>query len=141
MLASDPPWITDSRVITLEQGIRMLPVTAALYDGLVRQHVPDPTEDWAGFIFFPAPLAAVLSRLSERGTIAYVEADFSGGTGTQCCVVWHDGDIKLGPLNGKRVINKALNRLGVRRQLFRDEFEAIGLNRHRSNEEWLASIG
>jgi hypothetical protein len=28
----------------------------------------------------------------------------------------------------------------VKRQPFLDEFEAVGLNRHRSNEDWLASV-
>ena len=137
-LAFDPPWISDSRVIALEQGIRTIPVTKALYDGLAKQYAEDGTEDWTGFVLSPASLATALSRLSERGTVAYVEADFFGGRGDQRCVVWRGGDIKLGPLDIESAINKALSRLGVKRQLFRDEFETIGLNRHRSNEEWLA---
>ncbi len=139
LLEADPLWIADSRVIALEQGIRMIPVTATLYDGLVQQHLKDPTEDWAGFVFSPAPLVTALSELSHRGTVAYVEADFFGGTGDQRCVVWRGGDIKLGLLDTKGAVNKALSRLGVKRQPFWDEFEAAGLNRHRSNEEWLAN--
>lgn len=143
LLEADPLWIADSRVIALEQGIRIIPVTAALYDGLVQQHVKDATEDWAGFVLSPAPLVTALSQLSQRGTVAYVEADFFGGRGDQHCVVWRGGDIKLGPLDtkGKGAINKALSRLGVKRQPFRDEFEAVGLNRYRSNEDWIASTG
>ncbi len=141
LLEADPRWIADSRIIALEQDISMIPVTAALYDGFIQQYIKDPAEDWAGFVFSPAPLVTVLSQLSQRGTVAYVEADFFGGRGDQHCVVWRGGDIKLGPLNtkGRGAINKALSRLGAKRQPFRDEFEAVGLNRHRSNEDWLAA--
>ncbi len=117
----------------------MVPVTHALYDALVQQHIPDSTEDWAGFVLSPAPLVQPLSRLSEHSIAAYVEADFFGGRGDQRCVVWRKGSIVLEPLDDPNAINKALRRLSVRHRLFRDEFEAVGLNKHRSNEEWLAS--
>ena len=87
LFEADPIWIADSRIIALEQNIRMIPITAALYDSLVQQHVKDPTEDWAGFVFSPARLADVLCQLSQHATVAYVEAEFFGGTGDQRCIV------------------------------------------------------
>ena len=138
LLETDPPWIADSRVIALEQGVRMVPVTHALYDALVQTHISDPTEDWAGFVLSPAPLARPISQLSQRGTVAYVEADFFGGTGDQRCMVWRKENVVFGPSDDRNAINKALRRLGVRHGLFQDEFKAVGLSKHRSNEEWLA---
>ena len=116
----------------------MIPVTQLLYDGLRQQHIPDPTEDWAGFVLSPAPLVTPLGRLSATGVVAYVEADFFGGRGEQRCVVWRKGTLVLGPLEEDHAINRALGRLSVRHGLFHDEFEAVGLSKHRSNEEWLA---
>ncbi len=139
LLEADPSWIANSKIIQLEQGLRMLPVTDSLYDNLVQQHIPIPGEDWAGFIRSPGPLFESIQKLSERGTVAYVEADFFGGRGDQRCVVWHKEVLVLGPLDEPGAINKALRRLGVRKRVFIDEFDTIGLSKHRSNEEWLES--
>ncbi len=133
LLEADPSWIADSRIIQLEQGFRMIPVTDCLYDNLAQQQTPTAREDWSG------PLSSSMQRLSEHGTVACVEADFFGGIGDQRCVVWHKETLVFGPLKASNAINKALRRLGVRKRVFIDEFDTIGLNKHRSNEEWLES--
>ncbi|MFF4503084.1 hypothetical protein [Streptomyces sp. NPDC001401] len=58
------------------------------------------------------------------------------------------GALALGPLDTpakKRFsravspISQALRRLGARKSLGEDEFEAMGLDRHRNNDDWISS--
>ncbi len=137
LLESDPPWISDSKIIQLEQGLRMIPVTDTLYDNLVEQHISAHEQKRAEFIKWLGPLSGPIQKLSERGTVACVEAEFFGGVGEQRCVVWHKESLVLGPLDELDAINKALRFLGVKKRIFGDEFETVGLGKHRSNEEWL----
>lgn len=84
---------------------------------------------------------------STGGALAYVEADFFGGVGTQAAVVWDGGRLVLGPLSARLgpgrprprrawPINRALRTLGVRAGAHVDEFEAADLGRHRETEDW-----
>jgi hypothetical protein len=78
--------------------------------------------------------------------LAYVEADYFGGVGTQGAAVWDSGRLAFGPVFiGEAVpvpasgtpISQALARLGVARGGHHDEFEAAGLDRERDTEDWL----
>lgn len=102
------------------------------------------------------PFHSLASRLeraaitaSSLGAIAYLEAEFFAGPGTQAAVVWDDGRVVLGPLQhdgddpapeqppmSDWPINTALRRLGVRAGEGSDEFDALDLGRHRSTEGW-----
>jgi hypothetical protein len=91
--------------------------------------------------------------LSRGGAVAYVEAEFFGGTGSQAAVVWRDGAVVLPPTvttdepgeRGERIelgdpdwaINRALQVLGASAEGAIDEFEAVGLRAHRDTEDWL----
>ncbi|MET8999323.1 hypothetical protein [Amycolatopsis sp. NPDC004169] len=101
-----------------------------------------------GFWKVPAGFQDTLAACSELGTVAYVEADYFGGTGTQSAQVWHRGAVVLGPVRvaeGERFsaagspISQALRALGVQRGGHVDEFDAAGLGRHRRVEGWLAT--
>jgi hypothetical protein len=79
--------------------------------------------------------------------VAYVEADFWGGTGTQFAAAWEAGELVLGPIvDGhdarpvtvrRSAISRALRRLGARADGHIDEFDAVGLGRHRRVAAWL----
>lgn len=137
LLDTNPLWIADSKIIQLEQGVRMIPITDTLYDNLVGQYISAHEEKRADFIKWLGPLSSPIQKLSERGIVACVEAEFFGGVGEQRCVVWHKGSLVLGPLDELDAINKALRFIGVKKRIFGDEFETVGLGKHRSNEEWL----
>ncbi|MFF7091912.1 hypothetical protein ACFY9A_05875 [Streptomyces rubradiris] len=68
--------------------------------------------------------------------------------GEERAAVWADGALVLGPLDVpvKRwfsrpvgPVSQALRRLGARRGLGRDEFDTVGLDRHRWTDDWAAS--
>lgn len=130
------PWATASRVIALEQGLALLPLTDAMFDALPK--VP-PTEgasrDLLRFLG-PAVLAFLVAR-SVAGPLAYVETDYFGGEGEQGAAVAQEGRLVFGPTLGDGSINHALRLLGAAGHAGRDEFDAVGLGRRRGNDGWL----
>ncbi|MFI6872889.1 hypothetical protein ACIBL6_05565 [Streptomyces sp. NPDC050400] len=136
--------VPGARVVSLGQGLSLMPMTDEVFDA-----VTNGSSDGAelGFWKLPGGFATVLARWSSTGPFAYVEAEYFGGAGEQRAAVWADGSLALGPLDAsekKRFsravspISQALRRLGARKRLGEDEFEAVGLDRHRNTEDWTA---
>ena len=100
-----------------------------------------------------------MRAISRDAAVAYVAAEFFGGTGTQAAVLRRGGTVALGPLAAtmdateaippavlvpalrEMVINVALGPPGVSTADAPDEFEALGLSRYRGAEEWATSPG
>lgn len=120
-----------ARVVPLAQGVAIIPLTDDLYDEIAdggevdRFYKLSPgIEEWA-------------LRLSVVAPVAYIEAEFFGGTGGQSAVVWSRGSRVLGPLHSQDAINGTLRFLGVRADGAHDEFDAVGLGRHRDTADWI----
>ena len=77
---------------------------------------------------------------SARVKVAYVEAEFFGGDGTQGCALYENGMPLSGPMVHVKAINYALRWLGVQLDGKVDEFEAVGLGMHRNTEDWLEDL-
>ncbi|MFB7495829.1 hypothetical protein ACFC09_14180 [Streptomyces sp. NPDC056161] len=101
-----------------------------------------------GFWKLPGGFEKLLAQWSTTGPVAYAEAEYFGGVGVQRAAVWLDGTLALGPLDEPEKtrfwrtvspISQALRHLGVRRSLGEDEFDAVGLGRHRDNDGWISS--
>jgi hypothetical protein len=75
--------------------------------------------------------------LSRDSSIAYIETEYIAGEGYERSAVWVDGKIALGPLDAAGAINEALRALGVRAGRDTEEFHLVGLDRHRTLDEWL----
>jgi hypothetical protein len=99
-----------------------------------------------GFWKLTVGLDRLLCSWSSRSPVAYVEADYFGGVGTQSAAVWDDGALAFGPVvigeaepvpASGTPISRALARLGVVRGGHHDEFEAAGLGQERDAEDWL----
>ncbi|MFH8796006.1 hypothetical protein [Streptomyces sp. NPDC017941] len=95
----------------------------------------------------PAGFDRLLTVCPKAGPVAYVEAEYFGGAGTQTAQVWDDGKTVLGPLcmaegepppTSGTPISQALRRLGAVKGDHVDEFSAVGLGRHRDTVDWLA---
>jgi len=110
------------RVVPLPQGLVLLPLSEV-------------------------PGESVVVEWSSRGPVALVDAEFFGGAGSQRAQVWEQGRSVLGPLvlgeddpaPDVTPISLALRRLGVEKGEHHDEFDAVGLGRHRSTSAWLTS--
>ncbi|QEV57270.1 hypothetical protein CP981_35250 [Streptomyces platensis] len=136
--------VPGSRVAPLRQGLSLMPMTDEVLDAVVDGSAVGAL----GFWRLPGGFERLLAQWSAAGPVAYVEAEYFGGVGEQRAVVWADGKLALGPVDEptrrrfSRVvspISQALRRLGARRSLGEDEFEAVGLDRHRSNGDWVSS--
>jgi hypothetical protein len=135
-----------ARVVPLSVGYGFLPVT----EELASDDEPAPFEYLERLT---ARLGAWAESASAAFPLAYVETDYFGGDGWQAALAWVGGRAAFGPVRtsdlwegGKFIptplldgaINRAVRLLGVNRGSVRDEFDALGLGRHRSNGSWLA---
>ncbi|WP_433530350.1 hypothetical protein ACQPYA_29990 [Micromonospora sp. CA-263727] len=133
----------------LRQGFALLPVTWQLVQELTGTP-PDYATDEPGpehpfTLILSAELTEALAGWSQRGPLAYVEADFAGGTGHQAAAVWLGGALAWGPrfdaaFDGPRPdwpINGALVELGAEPGRWIDPFAELGLHVERSTEGWL----
>jgi hypothetical protein len=136
-LASTMP---EARIVPLGQNLPLLPVTDALFDALTRAGAPELD----GFCKTSAALGAMTANCSTIGPVAYVEAEYFGGTGSQTAQVWDAGKVVLGPLHLAEgepspatgtPISRALRQLGATKGDHFDEFDAVELGRHR---DWLS---
>ncbi|MFC9846421.1 hypothetical protein ACFWFF_16350 [Streptomyces sp. NPDC060223] len=134
--------LADATVVPLGQGLSLLPMTDDLFEAGTDGGAVGPL----GFWRLPGGFDGLLARWSAAGPVAYAEAEYFGGVGEQRAVVWTDGAVVLGPLHVSEglpfpaagsPIAQALRRLGARAGGAEDEFEAVGLGRHRHNEDWI----
>lgn len=135
-----------TRAVDLEQGFALVPYTGGAYDRFLGRH----GEPLHPFDRLGSTVAELLANASRRGPLAYVEAEYFGGTGEQHAAVWDGGVLAWGPISiGFRqaisaegtAISRALRRIGVvNTGEAYDEFEAVGLRRHRHLEDWLPDV-
>lgn len=137
--------LASARLGMLDQGLALLPITDDLFES-----VADGSAPALGFWRLPGGFEWVLARWSERGPLAYVEAEFFGGLGVQRAAVWDGGGLAWGPLGvGENEpfpaegspIAQALRRLGVHRGEAEDEFAAVALYRRRNTANWVEGGG
>lgn len=141
VLATVSAGLEQARLVPLRQEMALVPMTDTLFDA-----VSDGTADRAlGFWFLPGGFERVLAAWSAEGPIGYVEAEYFGGTGIQRAAVWAQGALALGPFTAEgrkrpprdgSPISRALRLLGVAADRGLDEFDSVGLRRHRRMEDW-----
>ncbi len=139
-LKSGPAEVPGTRVIDLHGSLAMVPLSEALLREIQRE--------WGGsqgstriqgvFEFLTPPVERWVRAISEGSALAYIETEYFGGEGFERSAVFRDSQVVLGPLDGAGAINGALRALGVAARPGQEEFDVVGLGRHRSLEEWLS---
>lgn len=130
-----PARLRSVRRARLAQGFVILPLTDEAILEIGTDHVSVRRENFTRFTDGVLDLAR---ELSQAGAVAYVETDYFGGVGAQSAAAWRSGREVLAPASGgSDTVNAALRTIGVCAAAPADEFDAIGLGRHRHNEEWL----
>jgi hypothetical protein len=134
----------DAPLVPLGQHLSLLPMTDALFDAVTVAGTPHLDGFWQA----PAGFGRVLAACSANGPVAYVEAEYFGGAGEQSAMVWDGGQVVLRHLHLAEKapipavgtpISQALRRLGVTKGDHQDEFDAVGLGRHRDTTDWLST--
>lgn len=77
----------DAHVAFLGQHLSLLAMTDVLFDAVTVAGASLPDGLWK----VPAALGRMLAACSANGPVAYVEAEFFGGTGEQAAQVWDRG--------------------------------------------------
>jgi hypothetical protein len=126
----------DARIVHLASDVFLLPLTEGVVQNLrtIAGTNADPgaqsIDDLLPLVFDRALEA------SKQDFLAFIEAYFFGGHGTQFAAAWHKGKLVLGPVSERNVINSVLHLMGVAPLPDSDEFDAVGLGRHRKTERW-----
>jgi len=128
-------------VCPLVQGFSLVPIT-----GLVANELGafEPTQADSIAPDMPTGLASLAVALSSTGPVAYISTEFFGGQGEQDAVVWEGGHLALtlSDATDKTLkwtdspVSRALRSIGVVADAGKDEFDTVGLGRHRSTECW-----
>jgi hypothetical protein len=122
--------------VSLAQGVSLIPLTPQLIAELQSGCRPDLNfefEDLPALITCAAKWAELISRSNP---VAFLEAEFFGGVGSQAAIGWQDGKITFGTLQTNDAINQALRWLGISSAGHMDEFDTLALGRHRDTESW-----
>jgi hypothetical protein len=131
-------------VCPLPQGLALVPLTRQAEQDLgasafaSMEPSPPLAEEMA------VGVAALAARLSIHGPVVYTATFIHGGTGGQDALVWVAGELVLSLHDSEEnpsqwpnsAISRALRHIGVTAHKGQDEFDAIGLGNHRSNEGW-----
>jgi hypothetical protein len=129
------------RLVGLDRGLAMVPLSEALLREIQRSSPVEtggPSEVVEALEFLTPAVELWARELSLGSAVAYIETEYFGGEGYQRAAVWSEGGLHLGPLDGAGSINRALRVLGVEAPPGQEEFDAVGLGRHRSLEAWLS---
>lgn len=90
-----------------------------------------------GCTALPAALQSFCLKLAAHGPVAYIEAEFFGGSGVQACVLFPQSGADAVATISDDAINMALRWLGVQPEEGKDVFSTVGLGRHRETDLWL----
>ena len=127
--------IPGTRIVTLPQEKVLIPFSKNFKN---IKGIPDLPFTYDGEITLHPSIADFCRTISTHGKIAYVEAMFFGGTGTQAHSLWNTGLMIGEPQVGLHAINRALKFLGVKKKRNLDEFDTLNLGKFRRIEDWLA---
>lgn len=118
--------------INLPQGYGMIFLTDAMLDGIgeLFESANEPSD--------PETVTSYLLQwYSFHTKLAYIEADYFDGIGTQSGILYENGNISIPLCSGKGAINILLRELGVWREVNKDEFDSLNLGIYRRMDKWI----
>lgn len=126
-------------VVALKQGFGLIPLTK----DVIKSLAGELTSADSGDVRRGRDLYALFQRWSIEGPIVYVANEIHAGVGPQTALIWEDGRLAFSQEGqpGSGPISMALLRLGASGgRLGYDEFDVVGLGRHRSTDGWLTNL-
>jgi hypothetical protein len=123
-------------VVPLEQGVSLIPLTDTFTIELEAKYGPGPNFEFEDLPTLTGSAAKWAEQISHTGPVAFLEAEFFGGQGSQAAIGWQAGKIAFGPLQAGHAINQALHWLEITPAGQTDEFDTLRLGRYRSTEKW-----
>lgn len=123
-----------SNLVGLSDEIFMIPMTDELFDEMNKLKT---SSDILSFEFLNENIEMTTLELIGMKKLSYVESEFFGGQGGHIGIIWENGERTFVGDFRKDTMNEILKRFGVIRTEAKDEFEIIGLDRHRQTEDWI----
>jgi len=121
-------------IIELQENMQMIPLGTSVQERYGIPFLP-LTDDGATEML--VSLRSLCQKIGADAKVAYIEAEIFGGMGTQAnAIIERNGDVS-GPVIAVDAINSALRCLGVKPIKGQDEFDAVGLGKHRDTDNWL----
>jgi hypothetical protein len=134
-------------VCPLVQGFSLLPVTEDFATELsvhaVQTKAPlsKPIEELSD------GLHALAIEISHDCPVAFVSTCYFGGQGSQNALVWDSGSLRFSPTTPRydqgwpnSPISQALRAIGVVAEEGMDEFDTVGLGKHRHTHRWAEAV-
>jgi hypothetical protein len=134
-------------VCPLAQGFSLLPITDALTKELAAYRADVQATLQKAVPQLPPGAHALAIEISHSTPVAYISTTYFGGHGTQDALVWAQGDLRFSrdtPGYDRpwphTPISQALRAIGVVADQGLDEFDTVGLGKHRETHRWAASV-
>lgn len=95
----------------------------------------------SGFNYLAPALFELCAEQSRTGPLVYFETDYWGGMGGQQAVAFSNGEaIPPTPMTTRNSINTALRCVGITAGDRLDEFDYMGLGKHRYCSDWKEEV-
>ena len=130
-------------VCPLVQSFALLPITEALAEELAVYQ-----SGTKAALTEPIPgvsdgLHALAIEISHDSPVAYITTSYFGGRGGQDALLWNKGGLRFSPATPgydqnwpNSPISQALRGIGVVAEDGMDEFDTVGLGKHRETQQW-----
>jgi hypothetical protein len=134
-------------VCPLVQGFSLLPITDALAKELAAYHAETKAALTKPIRGLSNGLHALAIEISYDASVAFITTAYFGGQGGQDALVWDKGSLRFSPATqgydqpwSNSPISQALRMLGVVAENGTDEFDTVGLGKHRETHRWAESL-
>jgi hypothetical protein len=134
-------------VCPLVQGFSLLPITDSLARELTLHRSETKVASTKPLQEFSAGLRVLAIEISHDSPAAYVATFYFGGRGGQDALVWNKGSLRFSPTTQgydqgwpNTPISQALRVIGVVAEKGKDEFDTVGLGKHRETHQWAESV-
>ena len=134
-------------ICPLVQGFSLLPITEPLAKELVGYQTKTRVASAKPIRNISDELHVLAIDISHNSPVAYINTYYSGGQGGQDALVWDKGNLRFSPTSPgyeknwpNSPISQALRMIGVVAEAGEDEFDTLGLGKHRHTHRWAESV-
>ena len=125
---------TQAKLVLLTPQIALIPMTENLFNEINQNNQHNSIGKYE---FLTTTIEKTILGIIKDRMVAYIEAEYFGGQGVQSGIVWKTGNRIFEEELGVNTINQILKLFGIVRLDPLDEFDTIGLGRHRHTEKWI----
>lgn len=113
-------------VVELNYDFAMIPLTEKFMNAIQNIEKNEPSEKFDFWI----------KNHSKDSMISYISAEYFGGAGGQTIKLYKNEEL-IEEINNDNAINHVLEVMGLKAVKNIDQFELVGLSKHRSTDDWL----